>query len=131
MAVETFTVEFGEFLDTETDFDAALEHLKRSISAIVREDRQVTRYYIGKASGTSAVAAIYRRYDDKKTANALTEDWALYESPSAHSVAALEDALNDYFMKKHPHRCCNTGKGSAGRPSQQPKHYIYLCLARD
>ena len=125
-----FEVQFGEFLSTAVDFDGALEHLKRSISAICRQGRGVTCYYIGKGSGSDATEAIYRRYDDKKTNWELTEDWALFESISKHLVSELEETLNEHYMRNDPQRCLNSGKGPAGRPSSQAKHYIYLALRR-
>jgi len=128
--METFEVQFGEFLSTAGDFESALAHLKRSISAICRKDRGVTGYYIGKGSGSNATEAIYRRYKEKKTDWELTEDWALFESPCENLVAILEERLNEYYMKNDPQRCLNTGKGSAGRPSSQPRHYVYLALRR-
>ena len=123
-------VQFGEFLSTEQDFVKALEHLKRSISAICRRGRGVTKFYIGKGSGSNAIEAIYRRYDNKKTEWELTEDWALFESSSKHLVEELESTLNEHFMRNDPKRCLNSGKGSAGRISMQAKHYIYLALKR-
>ncbi|OMH39689.1 hypothetical protein [Motiliproteus sp. MSK22-1] len=125
-----FDVQFGEFLSTAVDYDVALEHLKRSISAICRSGRGVTYYYIGKGSGSNATQAIYRRYKNKKTDWELTEDWALFESTSEHLVSELESTLNDHYMRNDPNRCLNTGGGSAGRPSSQPNHYIYLALRR-
>ncbi|MCB1909397.1 MAG: hypothetical protein KDH15_18695 [Rhodocyclaceae bacterium] len=130
MAAGSFEVQFGEFLAEELPYREALEHLKRSIAAIVREDRGVTAFYIGKGSGTNPIDAIYRRYDRSKHAEEFTEDWALYASPCARTVSDLEGRLNDYFMKRDPKRCTNEGKGSGGAPSAQPTHYIYLALRR-
>lgn len=128
--MEEIEVQFGEFLSTESDYKTALQHLKRSISAICRNGRGVTSYYIGKGSGLNAIDAIYRRYKDKKTDWELTEDWALFESISEHLVSELEETLNEHYMRNDPSRCLNSGKGSAGRPSSQPNHYIYLALRR-
>ena len=125
-----FEVAFGEFLGAEQNFETALEHMKRSISAICRRGRGVTKFYIGKGSGSTAVEAIYRRYKDKKKSWELTEDWALFESNSSHLVSLLEDAIVEYYMRNDPNRCLNSGKGSAGRPSSKSKHYIYLALRR-
>lgn len=125
-----FDVCFGEFLSFENDYARALEHLKRSIAAIVREGRGVENYYIGKGSGQGPIDAIYRRFDAKKTNWGLTEDWALYQSTSFSKVGRLEDELNQYFMARDPARCLNSGLGSAGRPSTQPKHFIYIALSR-
>ncbi|MBN7820539.1 hypothetical protein [Bowmanella yangjiangensis] len=123
-------VEFGEFLKAGKNFDELLEHLKRSISAICREGRGVTKFYIGKASGTNATDAIYRRYDSKKSEWELTEVWALFESNCSYLINNLESNLNEHYIKNAPDRCLNTGKGSAGRISAQPKVYIYLSLKR-
>lgn len=125
-----FEVQFGEFLSNEPNFEAALEHLRRSISAICRTDRGVTAYYIGKTSGVNPTDAIYGRYDKEKLREEFTEDWALYESPCAKTVKQLEKTLNEHYMKVDVKRCTNKGKGSAGRRSKQPKHYIYLALRR-
>lgn len=125
-----FEIQFGEFLSDEPNFDAALSHLKRSISAICRSDRGIAAYYIGKASGVEPIGAIYRRYNGKKTSNMFTEDWALYESHCDNTVGMLEDALISYYMRIDPRRCTNEGTGSAGRPSDQPRHYIYLVTRR-
>ena len=130
MAAGTFEVQFGEFHAEELPYAEALAHLTRSIAAIVREDRGVTAYYIGKGSGTNPIQAIEKRYDLKKRMAEFTEDWALYSSPCARTIKGLEAELNDYFMKRDPKRCTNEGKGSAGAPSAQPRHYIYLALRR-
>ena len=128
--MKEFEAVFGEFLSTDHDFNRALEHLKRSISAICRRGRGVTYYYIGKGSGSNATEAIYRRYTNKKTNWELTEDWALFESRSKHLVSRLEERINEHYIKNDPQRCLNAGTGSAGRPSSKSKHYIYLALRR-
>lgn len=90
--MNSFQVIFGEFLFTESNFDTALEHLKRSISAICREGRNVTYFYLGKGSGSNGTEAAYRRFDDKKTNWELTEVWALYESRSKYLI---KESLNN------------------------------------
>ena len=120
-------VQFGEFLATG-NYQYALQHLTRSIAAICRADRGVTRFYIGKGSGPDSQFAIERRFDDKKVLWGLNEDWALFQSTSRNVISALETELNDTFMQDA--RCVNDGKGSAGRRSDQPHHFIYLALRR-
>lgn len=123
-------VHFGEFLSSEPNYDAAFEHLRRSVSAICREGRNVDAYYIGKASGPEPIWAIKRRFDDVKIKYMFTEDWALYESSCRHTVDELESALNIHYKDVDKKRFKVEGT-SGGAPSYQLKHYIYLCLRRN
>ena len=138
----TYEVQFGEFL-SYGGYPEALEHLTRSIAAICRQDRRVSKFYIGKASGRDPISAIEGRYDDVKTFHEFTEDWALFQSENSDLVIRLEVALIRRFKGKHsakyeplPNRlfkadprCVNVSFARA-QPAAQPLHFIYLALKR-
>lgn len=138
-----YEVEFGEFLSFG-GYAEALEHLTRSIAAICRRDRGVTKFYIGKASGHDPVTAIEGRYDKVKIEHQFTEDWALFQSENSELVIHLEVALIRRFkgrpsakyetlpnrVFRDDPRCVNISF-SRSQHAAQPLHFIYLALKRD
>jgi hypothetical protein len=137
-----YEVEFGEFL-SYGGYSEALEHLTRSIAAICRRDRGVTKFYIGKASGHDPTTAIEGRYDHVKVKHQFTEDWALFQSENSDLVIRLEVALIRRFKgapsakyETLPNRAfyddprCVNISFSRSQPAAQPLHFIYLALKR-
>ena len=105
-----------------------LESLARSVSAICRADSNVRRFYMGIASGSSAISAMERRYDDFKTDEGINEMIAIYRSSSQRNVREIEKHLEDMFTDRVGN--INRAPGGAGRPSAQPWHFVYVAVRR-
>lgn len=106
-----------------------ISSLKRSISGICRNDRGVSRFYIGIASGMEFDVALRRRVDKSKYSWGITDIWMLYQSKSSKSVRNLETELVDYFRRDI--RLMNLARGGGGRVGTGPYHFLYLAHARD
>lgn len=102
--------------------------LIRSIAAYCREDRNVVKMYIGIGSGSDAISAMKRRYDDFKRDEDINHMVALYSSSSEGNSKEMEKALCDYFYLHGRH--INRAPGGGGRPSGGPCYYIYLAMRR-
>ena len=110
---------------------AVLPTLTRSISAICREDRGVSLFYIGIASGWDHEAALKRRIDDKKIFFGTTDMYLLYQSTSETNTKEIESYLVDRFKdEKADLRVWNSARGGGGRPGSGPFFFLYLALTR-
>lgn len=108
-----------------------LTTLIRSISAICREDRWVSMYYVGIGSGWDHESALKRRIDDKKLFFGTTDMYLLYESSSETNTKEIETFLVDHFKDDRADlRVWNSAKGGGGRPGSGPYFYLYLAITR-
>lgn len=122
-------VNFREDLAVTGGRLAVLESLIRITAATCRRDRTVRKFYIGIASGDTMHAALRRRHDDYKKEHGINEMVLLYQSTSRRFCAEVEDYLITYYVQKNA-PIINRRAGRAGRPSNQPYHYVYLAVSR-
>lgn len=105
-----------------------MEPLIRKVAQYCRGDRNVKKMYIGIASGSDAVAAMKRRYDDYKAEEGLNHMVAIYQSTSQINSREVEGELCEYFQD-HGANINRTG-GGGGRDSSGPSFYVYLAMRR-
>lgn len=117
-------VEFYDEIRTGSPSEI-LGTLKRSVAQYCRDDYDVTKMYIGKASG-DAVKAMKWWYDDSKKREDLNCMIAIYEAKREEYSLEVERKLVAHF--KSSGKCLNDKEGGGGRPSGGPKHYVYLAL---
>jgi hypothetical protein len=102
--------------------------LKRSIAQLCRDNSNVTKMYIGIASGEDAITAMHKRYDEYKFDEGLNEMIALYKTSSQDNVCEVEGVMAEFFEKHH----CNINRavGGAGRESAGPNYFLYVGIRR-
>ena len=103
--------------------------LNRSISAILRQDRQWSGFYIGIASGIDYWRGLTRRVDDYKLQNGVKRMYLLYETSSQPMLRSIERQLEARYAQLRPASILNRTGGGAGRPSSGPKFFLYLAVA--
>lgn len=105
-----------------------LESLVRTCAQYCREDRNVTKMYIGIGSGDEALGAMRRRYDEYKETEGINHMVGIYKSTSQSNVREVEDALCEFFAS-HGRNINRTG-GGGGRDSGGPQFFVYLAMRR-
>lgn len=94
--------------------------------------KRVEKVYIGIASGDNADSAMKRRYDKFKKDEGINEVIAIYKTPSEKHCKDTERMLVKdaklYVKPFAPQKVINRAAGGAGRPSRQPRFYVYLAL---
>eukprot|EP00698_Gefionella_okellyi_P018648 TRINITY_DN5617_c0_g1_i1.p1 TRINITY_DN5617_c0_g1~~TRINITY_DN5617_c0_g1_i1.p1 ORF type:complete len:131 (-),score=25.39 TRINITY_DN5617_c0_g1_i1:34-426(-) len=105
-----------------------LESLHRSVAQYIRAGSNVTKFYIGIASGDDAIRAIRRRYDEYKFDEGISEVIALYSSSSEDYTRAVETDLEQFFRQHQ--RNINRVGGGGGRTSSGPQYFVYIALRR-
>ena len=105
-----------------------LETLKRSVAQYCRRDYDVTKMYIGKASGRYPEAAMKQRYDDFKRKKGFNRMIAIYETTSEKNSNEVERELIDHFEDRKKGIIINKRGGGGGPPSEGPNYYVYLAL---
>eukprot|EP00600_Ochromonadales_sp_CCMP1393_P004712 CAMPEP_0174960350 /NCGR_PEP_ID=MMETSP0004_2-20121128/3658_1 /TAXON_ID=420556 /ORGANISM="Ochromonas sp., Strain CCMP1393" /LENGTH=128 /DNA_ID=CAMNT_0016208719 /DNA_START=78 /DNA_END=464 /DNA_ORIENTATION=+ len=105
-----------------------MESLIRTCAQICRDDRNVTKMYIGIGSGETVENAMRRRYDEYKASEGINHMVGIYESSSQDNAREIEDSLCDYFAS-HGRNINRTG-GGGGRDSNGPKFFVYLAVRR-
>lgn len=75
----------------------AITHLRRSIPAFCRSDREVNAYYIGIASGVHFENALARRFDDYKRDAGVNRMICIYYTSSESFCRQVEAHLVKEF----------------------------------
>lgn len=104
------------------------ESLTRTVAAICRSDSNVKKFYIGKASGSDAITAMKRRFDDYKIDEGINEMRAIYYSNSQTNCDEAERYVEKKFSENG--RQINRTGGGGGRPGAGPNYYLYIAVRR-